>query len=419
MTQIPCPETPEECGSIGSRGMWSHLHNTHGWDKDEARQWLSRQKSGGNDDEPDSGAANTPSDDAPENSPETPERKANQGENGFRFDEKTAPPQEKPDRDPSEGEDAVPEADEDAIVVEEEGSEKLSPEGFDSRNRPEMSAPEGADLPDDVTPDDFEPEESDEGNSHDETHSSQSETVSSEVSDSQNTEEDDGESGGVLSKLRKRGSDDDEEPQSRAEEIVEEADDPDEQERRQRVLDSLNGENNETENRDETPEGEANQTDSDTQSQPDPSPKPAQMQNGMVVDEKLLETLFGLPFDQAANLTGWDGWQLSPEEKEANARLFRAWADERDIDLGPGVMFAMSLSSTVGTRAVGYQQHRKQQKTENDPEPERERQPAEPDTSGPNSSEQTSQTQQTADAQTDDQTFDPDQPIGQRTPGEA
>lgn len=329
MTQLLCPETPDECGRKGSQGMWSHLHHKHGWDKEEAKQWVRRQKAGNSDDdEPDSGASEAPSD------------------------------------DPEDSSDQVPEEDEGAIVVNEEGSEKLSPEGFDSRNRPEMDPPEGADLPDDVTPDDFESTEGDE------CVSSPSESVSSEESTSQNPgpePDDDGEedSGGVLSKLRDRGGDDeDENPEQSPQEIVEEADDPEEQERRQRVLDALNeGANDEDGNRDERPERQPNQADASPSghTESDPSPKPAQMQNGMVVDEKLLETLFGLPFDQAANVTGWEGWRLSPEEKEANARLLRAYADEQDIDLGPGVMLAMSLGSTVGGRVVGYTRHRKQQ----------------------------------------------------------
>lgn len=138
------PRDPNECGKIGSLGMWSHHHNRHGWDKDEATPWIQRQKSGdSNDDEPDSGVSATPSNDDPENGTETPDSQPNQGDSGFQFDQETS--------DPS--------PDEDAIVVQEEGSEKLSPEGFDSRNRPEMSPPEDSDLPSDVTPDDFEPDE--------------------------------------------------------------------------------------------------------------------------------------------------------------------------------------------------------------------------------------------------------------------
>ncbi len=386
--------------------MWSHLHNKHGWDKDEATQWVRRQTGGSDDDEPDSGVAAAP-DDEPENRSETPDSPPNQGDSEFEFNNEPEDPERSPERDEDDG--SGPE--EDAVVVQEEGSEKLSPDGFDSRNRPEMSPPEDADLPEDVTPDDFEPEESG---------SPEPKRPAPEQED-----DDADESGGVLSKLRNRGSDDEDgaetESQSRPEEIVDEADEPEERERRQRVLDALNNESDEG-TRDETPEQQPNQPEKTASDQTtDLSPKPAQMQNGMVVDEKLLETLFGVPFDQAANLTGWDGWRLSPEEKEANARLLRAWADEQDIDLGPGVMFAMSLSSTLGTRALGYRQYRKQESPDEPTPPsdderqaeERQPDPAHDATDSAPVSE-TTQTQQTE--QSEDQ-FDFDQPIGQQSAG--
>ncbi len=411
MTQIRCPECPSDEDPKDSRGMWSHLHHQHGWDKERAKQWVRSQKPGGDDDEPDSGAAAVSHDD--ENSTERPESESNQGDRGFQFDEEAKDPERSP------AEDEVPEPDEEAIIVQEEGSEKLSPDGFDSKNRPEMSAPEGSDLPDDVTPDDLEPTES--------TRDPIDSGPDRPEREGHPTEDDDGsDDEGILSKLRNRGSDEsqsDDEPESPTEEIVEEADDPDERERRQRVLDALNGDTEETEERQETPESQSNQTDTDDtsrESQSDPSPKPAQMQNGMVVDENLLETLFGLPFDQAATVTGWEGWRLSAEEKEANARLLRAWADEQDIDLGPGVMLAMSLGSTVGGRAVGYTRHRRQQSsddssTQSDPEPD-----PDPETRPSETTDRSDSTVPDQTTERDEQdhgTFDFDQPIGQQPAG--
>jgi hypothetical protein len=294
-----------------------------------------------------------------------------------------------------------------------------------------MDPPEDSDLPDDVTPDDFEAVE--EGDSPDKTGESDPQTAEPDPEDDGESEE----SSGVLDKLRNGDSDDEDDnqktkaggnPEESPQEIVEEADDPEEQERRQRVLDSLNGATeDEEQNRDETPKSKPNQGDADpsVQSQCDPSPKPAQMQNGMVVDEKLLETLFGLPFDQAANVTGWDGWRLSAEEKEANARLLRAYADEQNIDLGPGVMLAMSLGSTVGGRAVGYTRYRKQQSSDEEDTgrsgagrpADRDRQPSE--TRETTNSTPAEEASSETEAQPEKQEFDIDQPIGQRTPGEA
>jgi len=221
----------------------------------------------------------------------------------------------------------------DMVAVGHEGKDKLSPAGFEDEAVSSIDAPDGVDLPADTSPADFEA-----------TDGPQPEPEPEPTPEPEPEEKDD--SGGLLSRIRGDRSAT-ESPST--EEVVEEAPDSAESERREDVLGALEnataGGTQDTESGDEGPET-------------------SQMSNGLVVDEDLMSTLFGLPFAQAANATGWDGWELSDEEKAVNAELLIAYCDEQDVDLSAGGMLAMSLLSTVGGRAAGYARHRRSQSEE-------------------------------------------------------
>ena len=357
MPDLDCPECPD---SVDSRGAWTHLTQKHGWDSERAKSWVRDQRDT----------------DSSESSRETPESRSNSSE--------------------------PPDPDETAIVVEEEGEEKLSPDGFDSKNRPEMAAPEDADLPDGTSPDDFEPEsgESASFDDEDEGEDEDDETPDPDASDD--------EGGGLMDRIQESRSSetnesDEESNEQTAQDIVDEADDEETRERRQQLLDSLN----------ETAEGEESATTESETATSDPSASGNSEIQGALVNDAMLASVCTMPFHSAAKATGWEGWELDPQEREKLQKLIKQWADDKDIDLGPNVLLAMSLTNIVGSRAIGYQRHRKAQKSDS----------GEPPTQAPETSDETETdqhdrpTEETVEIEDDDESdsdeFDFNKPIGQ------
>jgi hypothetical protein len=221
------------------------------------------------------------------------------------------------------------------VAVGHEGKEKLSPAGFEEQDVSSIDAPDGVDLPDDVSPEDFEPGDD---------APSRGREAEPEPEPEPEPEESDGE-GGLLSRIRGDSS-----ASESTSEVVEEAPTDAEADRREEVVSALEGATDgPTVPEDAEPGGDGESRNTST------------MSNGLVMDEDLVASLFGMPFAQAADATGWDGWELTDEEREANARLIVAYCDEQNIDLSAGGMLAMSLMSTVGGRVAGYAQHRKGQ----------------------------------------------------------
>jgi len=240
-------------------------------------------------------------------------------------------PEPEPSPEASASAEATTDGDE-MVAVGHEGKEKLSPAGFEDQNVSSIDAPDGVELPDDTTPEDFEP--------GDEPASVDRDPEPEPVPEPE--PENNGQGGGsdLLSRIRGDSS-----PSESTSEVVDDAPTDAEADRREQVLGALEGASDDPTESAE-PEGDGDRNTST-------------MQNGLVMDEDLVASLFGLPFAQAANATGWDGWELSDEEREANARLIVAYCDEQNIDLSAGGMLAMSLMSTVGGRVAGYAKHRK------------------------------------------------------------
>lgn len=275
----------------------------------------------------------------------------------------------------------------DIVAVGHEGKEKLSPDGFEEQAVASIEAPDGVELPDDANPDDFEPDAAPSAQKNSDPKNSADPDPEPEP------EQDNSGSGGLLSRIRG-----DSEPETTGE-VVEDAPDADEADRRAEVLGAIEGASDGPTAEPE-PEAEGDQPNTSTTS------------HGLVMDEDLVANLFGLPFNQAANATGWDGWELSKEEKEANARLIVAYCDEQDIDLSAGGMLAMSLMSTIGGRAAGYARHRKHEQAEAEAEPDAASADPDPDEQAAEAEpveRQTSRstsTEQTTDAAADGDDFD-------------
>lgn len=246
---------------------------------------------------------------------------------------RTVEQQKEEDREPPES---------DALEVGHEGSEKLSPEGAPDNSGATVEPPEG--VPDDLSPDDLEPgaAPAPRGQTADD---SENQSESSETADTPD-EDDDSDSGGLLDRIRG-----DNESETRSpEEIVEDADDPEERDRREEVLGQLD---DAMAAEDDVDQEES--TDADPSGDPSPAPTPSTSKsNGMIVDESVVGHLIDLPFNGAAAATGWEGWELTPQERQANAELFVAAADEHDIDVGPTAMLALSVAGTFGGRAMRY-----------------------------------------------------------------
>jgi len=239
-----------------------------------------------------------------------------------------------------------------SIEVGTEGKEKLSPDGFEDKTVASIDAPDGVELPEGTTPDDLEAEQAEASAESTRTETDDLPTTAEQESESAPTEAESG--GGLLDMIR---GDEEPEPES-AEAVVEEAPTEAERDRRGEVLGALEQ---------ATEPDTAEVADAETENDGD-GPNPTTMSNGLTVDQDLVETLFGMPFSQLSSATGWDGWELTEQEKAANAELLVAYCDEQDIDLSTGGMLAMSLLSTVGGRAVGYQKYRKSEQSD-EPEP--------------------------------------------------
>lgn len=260
-----------------------------------------------------------------------------------------------------------------AVTVNHEGTEKLSPAGFEDESTSSIDAPDGMELPESVTPDDFEP-----GAHQDPTDDPAGEPDAADVEDDQ-----DGDSGGLLDRIRGDSE------QRSTEEIVEDTDDPAEKDRREDVLEALDESN-------QTAPDEGDPNEHDEAADPTPGgPDPTTTQTGMVVDESLVATVFGLPFSQLSQATGWEGWELTEEEKQANAELLVAYCDEQNIDMSTGGLLAMSLISTVGGRTAGYMQYRRDDEAADHAEAE----PADEQTGDEPSSDPTESTPRQTDEQ--------------------
>lgn len=230
----------------------------------------------------------------------------------------------------------------DAVTVSHEGTEKLSPAGFEDESISSIDPPEGVELPKDVGPDDFEPEP-EESTIHRDSHADRRDQEPSADPDPNDSETDRGNSGGgLLSRIRG------DKQRETTDDVVDDAHDSAERQRREQVLDALRGAG--------PTQGQPRE---DHEGQPETSAA-----SGIVMDADLVAQLFGMPFEQAAAATGWDGWALTDAERKANARLIVAYCEEQNIDLSTGGMLAMSLMSTVGGRMAGYARHRKQQREE-------------------------------------------------------
>ncbi len=243
----------------------------------------------------------------------------------------------------------------DSVQVDHEGNEKLSPAGFEDESVSSIEPPDGVDLPEDANPDDFEP---DADASEQRARGSNAETETQEPADAtpDSERDDSGGGGGVLSRLT-GGSNGSTET---TEDVVQDADDPAERDRRDQLRQRLE---QATTGGDPEPAGEEpTSDDSETRETTTTS-------QGIVMDQDLVADLFGMPFEQAAEATGWEGWRLSETERKANARLIAAYCDERGIDLSTGGMLAMSLMSTVGGRVAGYSRYRKRESDSENSEP--------------------------------------------------
>ncbi|GGM46232.1 hypothetical protein [Haloarcula argentinensis] len=244
----------------------------------------------------------------------------------------------------SESTSASTETQTDAISVGHEGKEKLSPEGAPDDEGTAVEPPSGVDL-DGLSPDDLEPNGSAPPANQSESSEHAEKPEQQEQSDSSENSED---SGGLLDRIR--GNSD-----RSTDEIVADADSETERQRREEVRETF---------ADSFGEDSAESGDS-AQEQPnssgDPSPAGTQQASGMVVDETVVQHLIGMPFSMTATMTDWEGWELSEQEKAANAELFIAMCDEHDVDVGPTAMFALSMLGTAGGRAMRY---RRQQDTD-------------------------------------------------------
>jgi hypothetical protein len=145
--------------------------------------------------------------------------------------------------------------------------------------------------------------------------------------------------------------------------VVNEADDPAERQRREEFKQKLEGA---VGGADQDDVDDAVQEASDDGAATAPTPSGTSTAQGMVVDEEIVGSLIEMPFNTAAAATGWDGWELSPREREANARLFVAMCDEHDVNVGPTVMFALSMSGTAMDRAMRYKRHKSEQDRDDD-----------------------------------------------------
>ncbi|QLH83361.1 hypothetical protein [Halosimplex pelagicum] len=210
----------------------------------------------------------------------------------------------------------------DAIEVGHEGSEKLSPEDAPDDDGTAVEPPDELDM-DGISPDDLEPDT--------DTGPSPSPEKSETPSETAERQEDGDGSDGLLSRIKGDES-------KSSEEVVEDAETEAERERRREVKDQLSG---------SMSGGE--------QGSDDPAPTGSTQQAaGMVVDESVVGHLIAMPFNTAAAATDSDAWELTAQERQANAELFIAMCDERGIDVSETTMFALSMAGTFSSKAIQY-----------------------------------------------------------------
>jgi hypothetical protein len=230
----------------------------------------------------------------------------------------------------------------DSIDVGHEGKEKLSPEGAPNDDKAAVEAPEVVDLGD-AGMDDIEPDP---------------EIAGHATSDGQREQRADGDqedvdesNGGALSKLRGDSSED----EKTSEEIVEEADDPEERQRRDemrsKLKDAMSGGSSSSPNSDSAESADSAGSESASSTNSVPATEKA---NGVMIDMDVVEAMIDMPFNTAASMTDWDGWELSEKERKTNAKLFAAVCDEHDVDPSATTMFALSMGSAIGGRAMRY-----------------------------------------------------------------
>ncbi|WP_162991579.1 hypothetical protein [Halostella salina] len=235
----------------------------------------------------------------------------------------------------------------DAVEVGHEGTEKLSPEGAPEPDQAAVSPPDGVeDVLADASMSDIEPDpdagrERRTGSDTDES----ADGASDDPADGDSADSDSG--GGPLSALRSSDKS--------SEDIVEEADDPEERGRRAEVRERLEeamdgGRSGQREATQEDVEREVDSADSADSA----ASGAAGTANGIVMNEEIVGSLIEMPFNTAASMTDWEGWELSKQEREANARLFVAMCDEQNVDLSATTMFALSMGSAFSGRAMQY-----------------------------------------------------------------
>jgi len=237
----------------------------------------------------------------------------------------------------SESTDESTEPETDAVTVGHEGKEKLSPENAPDDEGTAVDPPTGVDM-DGMTPADL---EADATATADQGEDSGDAGEPAKPDQSEDSEE----GGGLLDRIR--GDSD-----RSADDIVEDAPTEEERQRREEVRESFG------QSFGSSDEEVEESVDAQSSATSDPAPAGTQHASGMVVDESVVRHLIGMPFSTAAAMTDWDGWELSEQEKAANAELFVAMCDEHDVDVGPTVMFAVSMAGTAGGRMMRYRQQR-------------------------------------------------------------
>jgi hypothetical protein len=331
MASYLCPEAPEECDPVDGRGLLSHLHHSHGLSYDDARELrestdLQTPQTAASDDESD--APREASTDAEE--PSDGPHDALADEETDAADSAASTPAASHDHDPST------DGGSDTLSVGHEGSEKLQPEGAPGGSKTNIPAPEGVDA-DGYTAEDFE---------HDE-----------DLSDAGHVEDDDNAGddgdGGLMDRIAGGGS------SRSSEEIVEDSDSEEERRRKEELKQRL--EEQVEEGGDPTPEPEETGTNGPE------STETARTQGGIRVDASMVESVIGMPFNTAAAATGWDGWELTEQEREDNAELLVAVCEEHDVDLSATVLFALSMGGTLSGKAVQYRRHKQREEGEQTP----------------------------------------------------
>jgi len=358
MTAYECPETPEECDPVDSRGLLSHLANGHfEGDYDRAREVrenteLVPYESDESAPESDPGDETT---DGPTDAPDA-EQDAESGDGAADSEPSASTPEasdpttDEPgdserserDHDPS-SEHAAPveETEEiggeeetetdggtDGLSVGHEGREKLEPENAPGGSKTNIPSPDG--VPDDVDADALEGEPVEETADRDH-----------DPADEQDADDD----GGLLGKIRGGSS-------RSSEEIVEDSDDPEERQRKEELRDQLT----------EAVEQGGETVPDETADEPEETTD--RTAGGVRVDSSMVESVIGMPFNAASAATGFDGWELSAQERKDNAELFVAVCEEHDVDLGPTVLLALSMGGTATSKAVQYKKWKESQQDE-------------------------------------------------------